>query len=90
MPIPEKKHFMRNLDFKNCQMINMDMGCCLSYREEQEGNMWKEKSKVRKNMKFHKAAEHLYTHCGFHFVEAKDMFYEDTGWIEYKMFEMNL
>ena len=23
----------------------MDMGCCLSYREEQEGNMWKEKSK---------------------------------------------
>lgn len=41
-------------------------------------------------MKFHKAAEHLYTHCGFHFVEAKDMFYEDAGWIEYKMFEMNL
>ena len=37
-----------------------------------------------------KAAERLYTHCGFHFVEAKDMFYEDTGWTEYKMFEMNL
>lgn len=41
-------------------------------------------------MKFHKVAEHLYTHCGFHFVEAKDMFYEDTGWTECKIFEMNL
>ena len=37
-----------------------------------------------------KTAEHLYTSCGFHFVEAKDMFYEDTGWTEYKMFELNL
>ena len=37
-----------------------------------------------------KAAERLYTHCGFQFVEAKDMFYEDTGWTEYKMFELNL
>ncbi len=37
-----------------------------------------------------KAAERLYTRCGFQFVEAKDMFYEDTGWTEYKMFELNL
>lgn len=37
-----------------------------------------------------KAAERLYTSCGFQFVEAKEMFYEDTGWTEYKMFEWNL
>ena len=37
-----------------------------------------------------KAAEHLYTGCGFHFVESKIMFYPDTGWTEYKMFERNL
>ena len=37
-----------------------------------------------------KAAERLYISCGFHFVEAKDMFYEDTGWTEYKMFELNM
>lgn len=37
-----------------------------------------------------KAAERLYTSCGFQFVEAKEMFYEDTGWTEYKMFELNL
>lgn len=37
-----------------------------------------------------KAAERLYTSCGFRFVEAKNMFYEDTGWTEYKMFERNL
>ena len=36
------------------------------------------------------AAERLYTGCGFQFVEAKDMYYEDTGWTEYKMFELNL
>ena len=24
---------------------------------------------------------------GFRFVQAKDMFYEDTGWTEYKMYE---
>ena len=35
-------------------------------------------------------AEKLYTKCGFHFVQAKTMFYEDTGWTEYKMFELNL
>lgn len=37
-----------------------------------------------------KAAERLYTRCGFKFVQAKSMFYEDTGWTEYKMFELNL
>lgn len=37
-----------------------------------------------------KAAERLYTNCGFQFVEAKEMYYEDTGWTEYKMFELNL
>jgi len=37
-----------------------------------------------------KAAERLYISCGFQFVEAKEMFYEDTGWTEYKMFELNL
>ena len=37
-----------------------------------------------------KAAERLYTSCGFRFAEAKEMFYEDTGWTEYKLFEMNL
>jgi hypothetical protein len=58
--------------------------------KSRRGICGRKNQKVRKNMKFHKAAEHLYTHCGFHFVEAKDMFYEDTGWIEYKMFEMNL
>ena len=37
-----------------------------------------------------KDAERLYTSCGFKFVEAKEIFYEDTGWTEYKMFELNL
>ena len=37
-----------------------------------------------------KAAEKLYTRCGFRFVEAKNMFYEDTGWTEFKLFELNL
>lgn len=36
------------------------------------------------------AAERLYTKCGFRFVQAKTMFYEDTGWTEYKMFELGL
>ena len=36
------------------------------------------------------AAERLYTRMGFQFVQAKDMFYEDTGWTEYKIFEQNL
>ncbi len=37
-----------------------------------------------------KAAERLYTRCGFRFVAAKKMYYEDTGWTEYKLFERNL
>lgn len=36
------------------------------------------------------AAEKLYTGRGFQFVQAKNMFYEDTGWTEYKMYELNL
>ena len=36
------------------------------------------------------AAGELYTRCGFRFVEAKNMFYEDTGWTEFKLFELNL
>lgn len=35
-------------------------------------------------------AEKLYTKCGFQFVQAKNMYYEDTGWTEYKMYELNL
>lgn len=37
-----------------------------------------------------RAAERLYVRCGFRFVAAKDMFYEDTGWTEYRMFELVL
>ena len=33
------------------------------------------------------AAERLYTGMGFRFVQAKPMFYEDTGWTEYKLYE---
>lgn len=33
------------------------------------------------------AAERLYTRCGFRFVQAKHMYYDDTGWTEYKLFE---
>ena len=36
------------------------------------------------------AEERLYTKCGFQFVQAKEMFYEDTGWTEYKIYELNL
>ena len=35
-------------------------------------------------------AERLYTGVGFRFVATKEMFYEDTGWTEYKMFELDL
>lgn len=35
-------------------------------------------------------AEKLYTKCGFQFVQAKTLFYEDTGWTEYKIYELNL
>lgn len=37
-----------------------------------------------------RSAEQLYRKCGFHFVETKNMYYEDTGWTEYKLFELNL
>lgn len=36
------------------------------------------------------SAEHLYRKCGFNFVEAKNMYYDDTGWTEYKLFELNM
>lgn len=35
-------------------------------------------------------AERLYAKSGFRFVIAKDMYYEDTGLVEYKMYELNL
>lgn len=35
-------------------------------------------------------AERLYTGCGFQFVQEKRMFYEDTGWTQYRMYEYNL
>ena len=35
-------------------------------------------------------AEKLYTKSGIQFVQAKTMFYEDTGWTEFKMYEFNL
>lgn len=36
------------------------------------------------------SAEKLYTKCGFRFIEAKQLFYEDTGLMEYKMYELVL
>lgn len=36
------------------------------------------------------AAERLYTKMGFQYVQAKTMFYEDTGWTEYIMYELVL
>lgn len=36
------------------------------------------------------SAEKLYTKCGFFFIEAKQLFYEDTGLTEYKMYELKL
>lgn len=35
-------------------------------------------------------AEALYRSAGFSFVAARKMYYPDTGWTEYKMFERNL
>lgn len=32
-------------------------------------------------------AVRLYTRGGFQFVQAKQMYYDDTGWTEYKLFE---
>lgn len=36
------------------------------------------------------AAEHLYTGMGFRYVATKTMFYEDTGWTDFSMYEMIL
>ncbi len=36
------------------------------------------------------AAERLYRSCGFVFVAAREMFYEDTGWTEYRLFERDV
>lgn len=33
------------------------------------------------------AAERLYAGAGFRFVASREMFYEDTGWTEYRMYE---
>lgn len=63
--------------------------------KESENILWVRSWNLRKKKKTvrldilgtNTAAEKLYTGCGFHFVQAKDMFYEDTGWTEYKMYE---
>lgn len=36
------------------------------------------------------AAQKLYLACGFKFVKSKNLFYEDTGLTEYKMYELVL
>lgn len=36
------------------------------------------------------AAERLYTGAGFQYVGAKNMYYEDTGWREFRMYELIL
>lgn len=36
------------------------------------------------------AAERLYRSCGFRFIEAKNMYYKDTGWTAYRLFELEL
>lgn len=35
-------------------------------------------------------ARKLYEKTGFHFVTAKDMYYEDTGWTEFWLYELML
>ena len=35
-------------------------------------------------------AEKLYTSAGFKFIEEKLMYYEDTGWTEFRMYEYRL
>lgn len=35
-------------------------------------------------------AEKLYTGAGFEFIEEKLMYYEDTGWTEFRMYEYSL
>lgn len=36
------------------------------------------------------AAERLYSAMGFQYVQTKDMFYEDTGWTKFAMYELVL
>ena len=36
------------------------------------------------------AAERLYTKMGFEYIQSKTMFYEDTGWTEYVVYELVL
>lgn len=36
------------------------------------------------------AAERLYTKYGFEFVETKTMYYEDTDWTGFRLYEHNL
>lgn len=36
------------------------------------------------------AAQRLYESVGFRFVEGKDMYYPDTGWARYEMYELEL
>lgn len=36
------------------------------------------------------AAERLYTGAGFRYVQTKTMFYEDTGWTDFMMYELLL
>ena len=35
-------------------------------------------------------AERLYPACGFHYVDTVVMFYEDTGWTDYELYELAL
>lgn len=35
-------------------------------------------------------AERLYVHMGFHYVDTILMYYEDTGWTDYKLYEYGL
>ena len=37
-----------------------------------------------------RSAERIYRRAGFEFIAAKNMFYEDTGWTEFLMFELEL
>ena len=41
-------------------------------------------------IEYYEPAERLYKRAGFRFVAAKEMFYEDTGWMEFRMFEFPL
>lgn len=41
-------------------------------------------------LKGNTAAERLYTSVGFMYAETRTMFYEDTGWTEFMMYELAL